>query len=55
MKSFKEWLKLHEIGTMTSSPTGGVGDIAQFKMPVMGVVRRTWPFLDEKKKKKKSS
>lgn len=51
MKSFKEWLKLLEVGTMSSAPTGGVGDIAVFKMPIgVGMVRRSWP--NEKKKKK---
>ena len=53
MKSFKEWLKLVEVGTMASAPTGGVGDIATFKMPIgIGLVRRTWPHENKKKKTK---
>ena len=52
--NFREWLKLYEVGTMSSTPTGGIGDVAQFKLPVaIGMVRRTWPYLDNKKKRKK--
>lgn len=54
--NFKNWLNLIEVGTMSSGATGGVGDIAQFKMPIgIGIVRRTWPetITAEKKKKKK--
>lgn len=49
-KSFKEWLKLLEVGTTSSTPSGGVGDIAPFKRPIgFGLVRRKWPV--EKKEK----
>jgi len=58
--NFKKWLKLTEVGTMSSSPTGGVGDIAPFKAPLgWGVIRRNWPEVDpfftinNKKKKQK--
>ena len=54
--NFREWLKLYEVGTMSSTPTGGVGDVAQFKLPMGGMVRRTWPYLDDdnyRKKRKK--
>lgn len=54
MKSFKEWLKLLESGTMSSVPTGGVGDIAPYKMPVgIGLVRRKWP--KEKKNERRNN
>lgn len=53
--NFKNWLKLDEVGTMASGITGGVGDIAQFKIPVsIGLVRRTWPNEKKSKKSKKS-
>lgn len=54
--NFKNWLNLIEVGTMSSGVTGGIGDIAPFKMPIgIGMVRRTWPetITTEKKKKKK--
>jgi len=58
--NFKKWLKLTEVGTMSSSPTGGVGDVAPFKAPLgWGVIRRNWPEVDpffainNKKKKQK--
>jgi hypothetical protein len=45
--NFKKWLNLIEVGTMSSTPTGGIGDIAQFKRPLFGgVIRRTWPDID---------
>jgi len=45
--NFKNWLKLDEAGTTSSS-------VAVFKMPIgIGMVRRTWPLLDQDKKKKK--
>lgn len=54
---FKKWLNLLEVGTMSSAPTGGIGNIAQFKRPLFGgVIRRTWPdlnpLLSQKSKKK---
>ena len=53
--NFKQWLKLDEVGTMSSTPTGGIADVAQFKAPIgIGMVRRTWPLDDYKKRKKKS-
>jgi hypothetical protein len=36
---------------MSTAPTGGVGDVSLFKMPIGTVFRRTWPFIDKKKKK----
>lgn len=49
--NFKEWLKLYEVGTIASAPTGGVGDIAPYKIPIgIGIVRRSWP-KDNKRKK----
>lgn len=48
MISFKEWLKLDEAGTTTSS-------VSTFKMPLsIGIVRRTWPMEGKEKKKNKS-
>lgn len=47
--SFKDWLKLDEVGTGTSS-------VAAFARPIFGqMVQRTWPdpFFSKKKKKKK--
>jgi hypothetical protein len=47
MNSFKNWLKLEEAGTATSS-------VAVFKMPLgIGMVRRTWPIEEKEKNKKK--
>ena len=46
--NFKDWLKLEEVGTTTSS-------VAVFRQPIgIGMVRRTWPFLDQEDKKKKN-
>lgn len=45
---FKEWLNLQEVGTST-------GDVAAFKLPMGGMVTRTWPTLltvDERDKKR---
>ena len=53
--NFREWLKLCEVGTMSSTPTGGVGDVAQLKLPMGGMVRRTWTYLDDKKNKRKKN
>lgn len=50
MIDFKEWLKLIESGTMSSSSTGGLGDIAQYKKPIFGLVRRIWPHVSKNKK-----
>lgn len=41
--SFKDWLIYSEVGTMSSAPTGGVGDIAHFKRPLGKMIRRKWP------------
>lgn len=50
MTGFKKWLKLIETGTVASATTGGVGDIAPYKMPIgIGIVRRSWP-KDKRKK-----
>lgn len=50
--NFKKWLDLYESGTVSSTPTGAVGDIAPFKAPIgIGLVRRMWPV--EKKNKSK--
>lgn len=38
MMKFKEWLNLQEVGTST-------GDVAAFKLPMGGMVTRTWPTL----------
>lgn len=50
MISFKEWLKLDEVGTSTAC-------VANFKCPVMPMVTRQWPTVaitdDPNKKKKK--
>lgn len=42
--SFKDWLLYSEVGTMSSGITGGPGDIAVFKRPIISkMVRRKWP------------
>ena len=41
--SFKDWLIVNEVGTMSSGTTGGIGDIATFKRPVGKMMRRKWP------------
>ena len=46
---FSEWIKLREVGTST-------GDVAGFKLPMGGMVARTWPTLltvDDLEKHKK--
>jgi len=54
--SFKEWLQLIETGTMSSAPTGGVGDIAPYKLPVgFGIVRRKWPKEKGKKNERRNN
>ena len=55
MKKFSEWLKVREDTTAACVSGGGTssGDVAQFARPVIGgPVRRMWPAIDEKKKKK---
>jgi hypothetical protein len=52
--NFKEWLKINEVGTMSSTITGGVGDVAPFKSRLFGgLIRRTWPYLNYKQDKNK--
>lgn len=51
--NFKNWLNLIEVGTMSSAVTGGIGDIAHFKRPIGGMIRRNWPEVDPFFKKKK--
>lgn len=50
MTSFKKWLKLIESGTLASSSTGGIGDIAQYKKPIFTLIRRNWPIIGKNKK-----
>jgi hypothetical protein len=51
--NFKNWLNLQEAGTMASGVTGGLGDVAPYKIPLgIGLVRRIWPYIIKLKKLK---